>query len=189
LNFQIKFLTEFFQKKKFKMSVQIVTHLRLACYSQLREVLETNHVNSYLENAEKAGLCDIEVRVAASNLEKSIFDSARSKISYKAAIINRRKEIMTATTNFTLCKAFETEQQFVAKKEACPVASGMFRKASELIQEKPVEVPEVKKTGNKPKFMSTAEKMRKLKKPKKAEKLSQAEENLMSKYLNPIKID
>jgi hypothetical protein len=46
-------------------------------------------VNYYIENPEKAALCDIEVRVATSNYEKFLFDSARSKISYKAAIVNK----------------------------------------------------------------------------------------------------
>ena len=57
-------------------------------------------MTSHLEQPEKSSMCEEEVRIAASNLEKVIFDSARSKISYKAAIVNRRKEVITCTENF-----------------------------------------------------------------------------------------
>ena len=164
--------------------------VRLACYKQLHEVLETNHVNGYLEQPEKAAVCEEEVRVAASNLEKVIFDCAKSKISYKAAIINRRKEIITATENFSVHSAFIAEKKAVARRETCPVASGMFQKASALIEKKTGETEEVKKDEKPrelPKFMTTSERLKRLRKPKKeAEtKLTKQDQDLITKYLNP----
>jgi len=37
--------------------------VRLACYHQLHEALETNHVNGYLEQPEKAATCEAEVKI------------------------------------------------------------------------------------------------------------------------------
>lgn len=165
--------------------------VRQACYEQLREVLETNHVNYYIENSEKGELCEIEVRVATSNLEKGLFDAARSKISYKAAVVNRRKEIMNGTENFELAEAFRSEQYRDVKSRSCPVASGMFQKASDLIKPLDPNEPSTSKVCALPKVQmvktmkpkSTSEKLKAMKKPK--VKLNSTEKSLLSKYLNP----
>jgi len=126
------------------------------------------------------------VRVATSNLEKVIFDAARSKISYKAAVINRRKEIIKCTENFAIHNAFLVNQGIKVAEECCPVASGMFQKASALILPKksPEKSPENAPKRIVPKFMSTSERLKKLK-PKKPVKLTKQEEDLMTKYLTP----
>lgn len=163
--------------------------VRLACYKQLHDVLETNHVNGYLEQPEKGMMCEEEVRVAASNVEKVIFDSARSKISYKAAIVNRRKEIIICTENFAVHTAFVVSKAVKVTQASCPVASGMFQKASALIQRKEDTPEETEVNRVLPKFMSTADRLKKLKpKVKKQTKLTKQEEDLITKYMKPKEV-
>ena len=125
--------------------------------------------------------------MAASNLEKAIFDCAKSNISYKAAIVNRRKEIMKSTENFQIHSSFLADQSVKAKKEVCPVAAGMFQKASDMLETENIEKKEAEaETKKVPKFMSTSDRLKRLKKPKeKKPNLNKAEQDLMLKYLKP----
>ena len=125
--------------------------------------------------------------MAASNLEKAIFDCSKSNISYKAAIVNRRKEVMKATENFQIHSSFLADQTVKAKNEVCPVAAGMFQKASDMLtSDKSPEKENVAEKKNVPTFMSTSDRLRRLKKPKeKKTNLSKAEQDLMLKYLKP----
>ena len=125
--------------------------------------------------------------MAASNLEKAIFDCSKSNISYKAAIVNRRKEVMKATENFQIHSSFLADQTVKAKNEVCPVAAGMFQKASDMLtSDKSPEKEEIAEKKNVPAFMSTSDRLRKLKKQKeKKTNLSKAEQDLMLKYLKP----